>query len=346
MRVLVTGAGGFIGATLVRLLQGAGHIGGRPIDVLATADRQLGPGSAGTLALEGDLASPGLLQRIADLAPQVCFHLAAVPGGAAEADPLLSRRVNLDATLDLFQVLADAAPARGDAPPVVVYASTIAVYGAPLPNPVTPASPTRPPMTYGAHKLACEILLADFTRRGFLDGRSLRLPGIVARPRAPSGLVSAFMSDLLHALAAGESFSCPVSPQATAWWMSAQRCAQNLVHAASMDPSLDPAGQFARAWPLPVLRLSIAEVVQTLSRAFGVAGERLVRYAPQPGVEAVFGRYPVLDDSAARLLGLRDDGSPEALVRRALDPHFDEPQASESLFSSTPKDADKPRETP
>lgn len=325
MRVLVTGAGGFIGAMLVRLLQAQGRVGGQPISALALADRQLPADCGGALVLEGDLADVGLRQRIAAFAPQLCFHLAAVPGGAAEADPALSRRVNLDATLDLFQTLADAARSRAEAAPVVVYASTIAVYGSPLPDPVTPASPTRPPMTYGAHKLACEIVLADFTRRGWLDGRSLRLPGIVARPRAPSGLVSAFMSELLHALAADEPFVCPVGPQATAWWMSAQRCAQNLVHAAGMDPARDPDGQGARAWPLPVLRLSIAQVVQTLSAAYGVDGERLVRYAPQPEVEAVFGRYPVLDDRAARGLGLRDDGSPEALVRRALDPGFDAP---------------------
>lgn len=314
MRVLVTGAGGFIGAHVLALLYRQGHVGGRRIEALAAADQRLGALPAGVVALEGDLGSDEVLARIAALAPDLCIHLAAVPGGAAEVDPALSRRVNLDTTLDLFDTLAAAGADR--APPVVVYASTIAVYGSALPAVVTPHTPLRPPLIYGAHKLACEVLLADFSRRGRLDGRSLRLPGIVARPRAPSGLVSAFMSELLHALAAGEPVTLPVGPEATAWWMSARRCAWNLVHAATMPVGDDP----ARAWPLPVLHLSIAEVVQALSAEFGTDGHALVRHAPQPAVEAVFGRYPPLDDRAPRALGLRDDGDARALVRRALAP--------------------------
>ena len=319
MRVLVTGAGGFIGATLLRLLAARPRIGGRAIELLVACDQRLPALPAGVMGIEGDLGRPQVQARIAELAPDVCFHLAAVPGGAAEADPALSRRVNLDASLDLFDTLAGAGRGEGERAPVVVYASTIAVYGHPLPDPVDAATPTRPPMTYGAHKLACEIVLADHTRRGRLDGRSLRLPGIVARPRAPSGLVSAFMSDVMHAVKADEAFTCPVGPEATAWWMSARRCAQNLVHAAVMDASSDG----PRAWVLPVLRLSMAELVHTLSSVYGVDGGRLVRYAPQPAVEAVFGRYPRLDDRAARALGLRDDGTPSALVRRALEPGFE-----------------------
>jgi len=126
---------------------------------------------------------------------------------------------------------------------------------------------------------------------------------------------------VMHALKAGESFTCPVGPEATAWWMSARRCAQNLVHAALMDA----AAEAERAWVLPVLRLSMAELVQTLSQSYGVDGPRLVRYAPQPAVQAVFGRYPPLDDRAARALGLRDDGTATALVRRALEPGFEDP---------------------
>lgn len=309
MRVLITGGGGFIGAHLADLLRERGELGGRRIEALALADQAL-PETAGETAIRGDLTQPAVMAKVATFRPDVVFHLAAVPGGASEADYALGRRVNLDASLSLFEALA-ASGVR----PTVVYASSIAVYGTDLPDLVTPKTPLRPPLTYGAHKQVCEILLADFTRRGLLDGRSVRLPGIVARAKSSVGLSSAFMSDILHALKAGETFTCPVGPEATAWWMSAQRCAENLVHAAVMDASRADPG---RAWPLPVLRLSIGDIIDTCSARYGESRRGLVSFQPRPDVEAVFGRYPRLDDASARALGLRDDGSADDLVRRAL----------------------------
>lgn len=307
MKVLVTGAGGFVGSVLAAHLLREGQVAGRRVASLALLDRQLArfPGAE---CWEGDLGEAATLERVAAFEPDAVFHLAAVPGGAAEADYALGRRVNLDVTLALFETLA--ALSRRT---VVVYASTIAVYGADLPELVAPHTPLRPALTYGAHKLACEALLADFSRRGLLDGRSLRLPGIVARPRgAGGGLKSAFMSELLHALQAGEEFTCPVSPQATAWWMSAQRCAENLAHAAGMDVRhADP----RRAWPMPVLHASIGEVVQAGVQVFGRVPR--VDHAPDDSLEAVFGRYPRLDDAEPRSLGLRCDGNLTELLLRA-----------------------------
>lgn len=120
------------------------------------------------------------------------------------------------------------------------------------------------------------------------------------------------MSELLHALAGGDAFTCPVSPGATAWWMSAACCAQNLAHAAGMDlQGADP----RRAWPLPVLRASIGEVVAASAGVFGHSPK--ISYEPDEALEAVFGRYPRLDDTEARALGLRCDGDLQALLRRA-----------------------------
>ncbi len=142
----------------------------------------------------------------------VVYHLASVPGALTERDPALGRRVNLDATLDLFDRLA-ACGRR----PRVVYTSSVAVYGDMDERPIGADSPTRPTSTYGAHNRMAEIALADHSRRGELSGAALRLPGLIARPGKATGFGSSFMSELPRAYAAAEPYVCPVSEQATAW---------------------------------------------------------------------------------------------------------------------------------
>ena len=312
MKVLVTGANGFIGSALATRLLQPGALPGVTVGQLRLLDQSFShpPADGRVQQLSGDIADPGLLRQALAGGVQLVFHLASVPGGLAERDYALGHRVNLQATHELLWQLRDQAM-----PAVVVFASSIAVYGAPLPDPVDEDTPADPRLSYGAHKLVGELLLRDLSRRGWVDGRALRLPGVVARPRGPSGLLSAYMSDIQHALAAGEPYTCPVSPQAVSWWMSAGCCVDNLLHAASL-----PAEQVAaqRTWVLPVQRFTMAELVDALARRYGDDRRALVRWQPNEALEAAFGRYPPLLTPRAEAAGFRHDGSVDALLQRSL----------------------------
>lgn len=314
MRVLITGANGFVGRALAHRLLETGRIGAdaAAITELVLADLRFDapPTDARVRLVAGSIADAEVLAAAFAQPLDCVFHLASIPGGAAERDYALGLDINLRATLAILEHLrAQPRLAR------LVFTSTIAVYGAPLPARVDDATPLRPNLSYGAHKLVGEILVEDYSRRGWIDGRSLRLPGIVARPPAPSGLLSAFMSDVFWKLAAGERFACPVSPQAVAWWMSARCCVDNLLRAASLAPE-QLGGR--RAWTLPVLRLTLAEVVDGLARLYGDDRRALVDYRPDEALEAGFGRFPLLDAAAAEGLGFAHDGSVEALIRNAI----------------------------
>ncbi len=310
--VLVTGAGGFVGRVLVaRLLRDGlcGQIVGRIVAVdLSLADL---PQDPRIRQVEGSIADAGLLEQALAEPVQAVFHLASVPGGAAERDPDLGRRVNLDATQRLLDLLR----AQGQAPRFV-FASTVAVYGDPLPALVDEDTAVAPALSYGAHKLACEVLIADATRRGWVQGCSLRLPGVVARPGDGVGLISAFMSQLFWKLRAGEPIVLPVTADGTAWWISVSSCVDNLLHAAGLD--------VRRLGPrcvvqMPALHLTMTDVVQALARAYGADRLALVGHEPQPMVQRLFASYPPLSTPRAQALGFHHDGSADALVRRATE---------------------------
>jgi nucleoside-diphosphate-sugar epimerase len=294
-RILVTAAAGFLGRALTRRYGGRGE--------WLRLDREIDDGGPGA-ALRGDLADTAVISAAAAFGPDVVFHLASVPGALAERDPGASRRINLDASLNLFAALA-ASGAR----PRVVYASSVAVYGDAAESRVDRNTPARPTTTYGAHKRMVEIPLADHARRGELSGLALRLPRVIARPRG-AGFGSAFMSELPRALATGLPYICPVSLQAIAWWMSAACAAVNLMHAAGIEATgvVQP----------PALRLTVGAVFEVALALLGDGGRALVSFNPDPRIEAAFGRFGELDASAARDLGFRDDDDAGALLRAAL----------------------------
>ena len=308
-RILITGANGFVGRGLVRrlLLQG-GHR-------LVLIDRQFDDAleQPGVRRLRGSFGDTAVLDDALAEPLDVVYHLASVPGSLAEAELALGHEVNLQTPLALAQRLVQSAIAHGRIPRFV-FASSIAVYGRHDVLPASEDDPTFPALTYGAHKLMLEVALADMHRRGDLHVVCVRLPGIVARPRAESGHGSAFMSQVIHHLAAGERYVCPVSADATSWWMSLPCCVDNLLHAAAMARQPFP----TCTWQLPVLHLSMRDVVDALERQYGGQCRELVTYDPNPRIERLFGRQPSLRTPRAQAAGFRADASVDALVCDAL----------------------------
>jgi nucleoside-diphosphate-sugar epimerase len=304
MKYLITGAGGFLGRALCAGL--TAQLGDHHFIL---ADRAaLSHTDPRAQCIQGDLHDAATVDAIV-AGVDVIFHLAAVPGGAAETDYASSRSTNLQASLKLLERAAlEPKPVR------VVYASSIAVFGEPLPARIDDDTWPRPTLTYGVHKLMVCLALENLTRLGQIDGLALHLPGLVARPRSGAGMRTAFMSDVFHAMANRERYVLPVRGEATAWFMSVSRCVDNLLHAAAMPAP--PAGT-RRYFTLPAVRGSMHELVAALAARLGADPESIT-YEGDERLEAQFGRLPPLSTPLAQGLGFRSDGSIASLVQRAL----------------------------
>lgn len=314
MRIVITGADGFLGRKVVDRLLAANGLGEgfAPLSSLVLLDLHLGRSfeDSRVRAVSGSFADPATREAALEGGVDVLFHLASLPGGAAQANFELGRSVNLEGPM----ALVDAVCNRNGKPPIVVNASSIAAIG-PVDEVVTDDTPLRPMGSYGCHKLMMEVYLSDLSARGWLDARSVRPAGIVPRPRqAFEGFATAWMSELFHVMLAGDSFRIPMAPEGRTWLQSVECVAENCLIAARLPAAGLPAH---RAWTLPALNPSMRELVEAIGRQTSPAHvDRINHGEPPPGP---YGRsLPAQRLPRTEALGFHHDGSLDAFVRAAL----------------------------
>jgi nucleoside-diphosphate-sugar epimerase len=264
MRILVTGAAGYIGSKLARALQGA---------ELVTTDQ------SAPAQVIGNLAYPKFARSLITQDVGTVFHLASLVSGGAEQNFELGMKVNLDATRDLLEACRLAGHC-----PKFVFASSIAVYGGV--REIDDATPPAPRLSYGAQKLVCEILIDDYSRRGFVDGRVLRLPTVMVRPGGANTAVSGWASALIREPLAGRDYLCPVRPDTTMACISVAKVVQAFLHARDLPAQVLGA---RRAVLLEGIPVSAAEMWRAVEkRASG-----RVRFEPDPALQAVMDAVPM-----------------------------------------------------
>jgi nucleoside-diphosphate-sugar epimerase len=314
MHILVTGAAGMIGRKLTARLVADGALNGQAIEKLTLID-VVAPQSpekfSGKIdAAAADIADPAAVRAAVAGRPDVIFHLAGVVSGEAELDFEKGMRVNLDGSRTLFEAVR---AVGGGYRPRLVFTSSIAVFGAPFPPAISDEFHLTPLTSYGTQKAATELLLADYTRRGFLDGIGIRLPSIVVRPGRPNKAASGFFSSIIREPLNGEEAVLPVADSVLHWHASPRAAVGFLVHAAGLDAGkLGPRVNLT----MPGVCCTVAEQIAALRR---IAGDKVVsriRREPDPLVARIVAGWPSRFDPARALaLGFRAEGSFDDIIR-------------------------------
>jgi D-erythronate 2-dehydrogenase len=302
MNIVITGGGGFLGSRLARKLVSRG------VSKVILFDSAFGAEIPGTRAVKGDIADPASLGEVISGDIDTVFHLAAVVSGAAEADFDLGMRVNLEGTRNLL-----AGCRKLSRPPKVVFSSSVAAFGGDLPSELDDSTTPTPQTSYGTQKVLGEYLVADYSRKGYIDGRSLRLPTIVVRAGRPNAAASSFASSIVREPLNGVPVECPVGPQTGIWLLSPRRVVDAFIHAAELAASQWPS---ARVVNLPGITASVDEMLKALAR---VAGEKVaarVSFKSDARIEAIVRTWPVrFRTPRALAMGFRPDADAETLIR-------------------------------
>ena len=320
MHILIIGAAGMVGRKLSERLTKDGSLDGKPIEALTLVDvvtPQAPAGFTGQVTLEtGDLSAPGTAEKLIARRPDVIFHLAAIVSGEAELDFDKGYRINLDGTRYLFDAVRIAHNEDGYFPRIVV-TSSIAVVGAPLPFPIPDEFHLTPLTSYGTQKAICELLLSDYTRRGFFDGIGIRLPTICIRPGKPNAAASGFFSNILREPLVGQEAVLPVSDDVRHWHTSPRSAVGFLIHGATMD--LQRVGS-RRNLSMPGLSATVGEQIAALHRIAGDKAVALIRREPDEMIMRMCaGWAPGFEAKRARELGFTAESSFDEIIHAHIE---------------------------
>jgi nucleoside-diphosphate-sugar epimerase len=316
VHILVIGAAGMVGRKLIESLVRDGELGGKAIERLTLADvvaAEAPRGFAGqTESVAADLSAPGVAASLIAKRPDLIFHLAAIVSGEAEADFEKGYRINLDGTRLLLEAIR-LEGANSPYKPRLVFTSSIAVFGAPFPDAIGDEFFSTPLTSYGTQKAICELLLNDYSRKGFLDGIGIRLPTIVVRPGKPNAAASGFFSNILREPLVGQEAVLPVSREVRHWFASPRAAVGFLRHAATLDTT---ALGWRRTLSAPGLSATVGEEIEALRRVAGDKAVRLIREEPNETIaKIVSGWARNFDTRRAQSLGFKAETSFDQIVR-------------------------------
>jgi nucleoside-diphosphate-sugar epimerase len=318
MHILITGAAGMIGRKLTARLADTKSLNGKPIDKLTLIDvvapqkPEKFTGKVETAA--ADIVYPGAARAAVAGRPHVIFHLAGVVSGEAELDFEKGVRVNLDGS----RALLEAVRAIGESyRPRLVFSSSIAVFGAPFPDAIADDFHLTPLTSYGTQKAMTELFLADYTRRGFVDGVGIRLPSIVVRPGRPNKAASGFFSSIIREPLAGEEALLPVEDSVLHWHASPRAAVGFLIHAAGLDAAkLGPRINLT----MPGVCCTVGEQIAALRRIAGDKVAARIRRAPDPLVARIVAGWPSrFDPVRALALGFKAEASFDDIIRAHIE---------------------------